>query len=60
MTPPNHIPTIPGTTTMLLKIGAGWAVCTRTAVPIILARFPKHAAAYAWQQDHEQRIRPAA
>jgi hypothetical protein len=60
MTPANHIPTTPGTTTMLLEIGAGWAVCTRTAVPIILARFPDRHAAQTWQQNHEQRIRTAA
>lgn len=50
----------PAATTMLLKIGSGWAVCTRTAVPIILARFSDRDSAWAWQQDHEQRIRPAA
>ena len=59
MTQPNAIPTIPGTTTILLQIGIGWAVCTRTAVPIILARFPERATAHAWQQDHEQRCRLA-
>ncbi len=46
--------------TLLLKIGSGWAVCTRTAVPIILARFNDRAAAKAWQADHEARVRTAA
>ncbi|MCH2135657.1 MAG: hypothetical protein MK101_03630 [Phycisphaerales bacterium] len=45
---------------MLLKIGAGWAVCTRTAVPIILARFSDRIDAVTWQRTHEQRVRPAA
>lgn len=47
-------------TTMLLKIGSGWAICTRTAVPIILARFTERTSAMEWQQAHEARIRPAA
>jgi hypothetical protein len=47
-------------TTMLLKIGEGWAVCTRTAVPIILARFAHREAARSWQSGHEQRTRAAA
>ena len=46
--------------TLLLKIGSGWAVCTRTAVPIILARFDDRQAAYDWQCAHEARIRSAA
>ncbi len=43
--------------TMLLQIGNSWAVCTRTPVPIILARFPQRLDAVRWQQDHEARVR---
>ncbi|MDP6890991.1 MAG: hypothetical protein QF471_06645 [Phycisphaerales bacterium] len=46
--------------TMLLQIGTSWAVCTRTPVPIILARFPQRPDAVRWQQDHEARVRPQA
>ena len=46
--------------TLLLKIGSGWAVCTRTAVPIILARFDDRDTARQWQEGHEQRVRTAA
>jgi len=58
-TDPGSNPTGPAFT-MLLKIGAGWAVCTRTAVPIILARFEHREAARTWQAGHEQRTRAAA
>jgi len=46
--------------TLLLKIGSGWAVCTLTAVPIILSRFEDRDAAVQWQQGHEHRVRAAA
>jgi len=46
--------------TMLLQIGNTWAVCTRTPVPVILARFPQRLEAVRWQQDYEARIRPQA
>ncbi|MDG2476395.1 MAG: hypothetical protein P8M32_00685 [Phycisphaerales bacterium] len=46
--------------TMLLQIGTSWAVCTRTPVPIILARFPQREDAIRWQADHEARVRPQA
>ena len=46
--------------TLLLKIGSGWAVCTLTAVPIILSRFENRDAAVQWQQGHEHRVRAAA
>lgn len=46
--------------TMLLQIGTSWAVCTRTPVPIILARFPQRDQALCWQNDHEARVRPQA
>ncbi len=42
--------------TMILQIGTSWAVCTRTAVPVILARFPHRQEAVQWQQDHEARV----
>jgi len=41
---------------MILQIGTSWAVCTRTAVPVILARFPHRQEAVQWQQDHEARV----
>lgn len=46
--------------TLLLKIGSGWAVCTLTAVPIILSRFEDRDTAVQWQQGHEERVRAAA
>ncbi|MCP4838125.1 MAG: hypothetical protein GY894_02010 [Planctomycetes bacterium] len=49
-------PTASPTKTMLLQIGSSWAVCTRTPVPVILARFPKRQEAAQWQTDHESRI----
>lgn len=45
---------------MVLQIGSSWAVCTRTAVPVILARFPHWQDAVLWQRDHEQRVTPHA
>ncbi len=53
-------PTAPSTKTMLLQIGTSWAVCTRTPVPIILARFPKRQDAVLWQSDHENRVNAKA
>ncbi|MDP7069889.1 MAG: hypothetical protein QF561_00900 [Phycisphaerales bacterium] len=49
-------PTASSAKTMLLQIGSTWAVCTRTAVPVILARFPKRQDAVQWQADHEHRV----
>jgi len=46
--------------TMLLQIGTSWAVCTRTPVPVILARFPQREEAIRWQADHESRVKPQA
>jgi len=43
-------------TTMVLQIGTSWAVCTRTAVPVILARFAHRQEAIVWQRDHETRV----
>ena len=47
-------------TTMLLQIGSSWAVCSRTPVPVILARFKNRREASQWQCDHEARVRPKA
>jgi hypothetical protein len=47
-------------TTMLLQIGSSWAVCSRTPVPVILARFDNRADASQWQCDHERRVQPKA
>ncbi len=55
-----HAPFTSDKATMLLQIGASWAVCTRTPVPIILARFPQRQDALRWQTDHEARVRPHA
>ncbi|MDP7029850.1 MAG: hypothetical protein QF733_06490 [Phycisphaerales bacterium] len=43
-------------TTMLLQVGSSWAVCSRTPVPIILARFAHRRDAAQWQSDHERRV----
>ena len=48
------------TTTMLLQIGSSWAVCSRTSVPVILARFENRSQASQWQSDHEARVQPKA
>jgi hypothetical protein len=55
-----HDSTTSTNATMLLQIGTSWAVCTRTPVPIILARFPQRDQALRWQNDHEARVRPQA
>ena len=41
--------------TLLLQIADSWAVCTRTPVPIILARFSTRDEAVRWQWGHESR-----
>jgi hypothetical protein len=48
--------TNPTTSTMLLQLGKNWAVCTRSAIPIILERFSSRAEAMEWQQYHEARL----
>ena len=44
------------TATMLIQLGNSWAVCTRSAVPVILERFEARSEAMEWQQYHEARI----
>ena len=44
------------TATMLIQLGNSWAVCTRSAVPVILERFETRSEAMEWQQYHEARI----
>lgn len=57
MTPTSHHPA--AAHTMVLQVGAGWAVCTKTTVPVILARFEHRSEAAAWQSAHEARMSPA-